>query len=494
VLDLVRSMKNNLAPINQIPSEVFSLLPEYLEGYHGDEGLISMSHVCRSWRELLIARSSLWAHLDCKNTDKTRVYIERSKSSPLELSLFKYRSADYIEDGILLVVPHISRLKSLSIDGRVDLLRFLTPYLSCPIPLLRELTIAFNCDPAPVLDGMLFNGDLSSLCSLSLGGVITHLPWKNLSKLTTFELCRIPGDKISITQLLNFFEDANRLSDIMLRDSIPTLSNALPGRVVSLPYLKKFTIFAEDPVHPILLNHLSIPTGASLTMEFTLRVGESPLPDLLPNTLNNLRNISSISSVDLFLGDFDKFVRLDGPNGGLYMLGQWIDFDGAHGFTVNNQVLRSLSRFDLSGTQRLVVTQYESSTVDTVDNSALYHILSRMKDLRTLTLSLAQYNDLPFILALDPAQNPSKRVLCPKLEEFTLHVWEPKSLEIEELKSMVKERASAGRKLSSITIHDLDEVMLESEIFELKKFIAHVDHIVGEDPAKRDSTSEGGGK
>ena len=132
-----------------------------------------MSHVCRSWRNLLIARSSLWVRLDCANTDKTRVYIERSKSLPLELSLCKYGYAAYVVDAIPLVIPHVSRLECLSIIG-CEALKILTPHLSHPIPLLRKLTITANsdCRPTPVFDTTLFNGDLSSLCSLSLVGVI----------------------------------------------------------------------------------------------------------------------------------------------------------------------------------------------------------------------------------------------------------------------------------------------------------------------------------
>jgi len=327
-------MKNDFAAINRLPSDVFSLIPEYLEQNDMDKGLIAMSHVCHSWRELFVARPSLWVRLDCASSVKTRVYIERSKSSPLELSLYKHGDTAYVEDAVLLAVPHISRLKSLSIDGRPGLLQILTPYLSCSIALLRELTIAFNSNPTPVLDTALFNGDLSSLRSLSLAGVITHLPWKNLSKLTTFELSRVPEDKISITQLLDFFEDAHHLKDITLRHSIPTSSNAPPGRVVSLPHLKKLTICA-DPVHFVLLNHLSIPTGVSLTTEFMFTGVNLPLPELLPETLENLKNILPISSVNLLLGDFDKCVRFDGPNGGLYMLGQWIDLVGIPEFTVD---------------------------------------------------------------------------------------------------------------------------------------------------------------
>ena len=270
-------MKNNFTPINKIPLEVFSLIPGYWESDNEDEGLITMTHVCRGWREVLIARSSLWTRLFCTNTDKTQVYIKRSKASPLELSLYRSEVVTYLEDAFLLVVLHIGRLRSLNVSRDVDLLQNLMQHLSCPIPLLRELVIDTLCDPAPVLEDSLFNGDLSSLRSLTLYGVTTHLPWKNLSNLTTFELSFTPEGEPSITQLLDFFEGAHRLRDITFHHSIPSSSNAPPERVLSLPSLKNLTIDAYPDHSGILLDHLTIPVGASLILEFMFRGDMYPL-------------------------------------------------------------------------------------------------------------------------------------------------------------------------------------------------------------------------
>ena len=74
VLSLVRSMKNTFAPINRVPREVFSLIPEYCKT---DEALVALTHVCRGWREQFVSRSSLWTSLDCTNVEKTRVYLKR---------------------------------------------------------------------------------------------------------------------------------------------------------------------------------------------------------------------------------------------------------------------------------------------------------------------------------------------------------------------------------------------------------------------------------
>lgn len=162
--------------------------------------MIALTHVCRGWREWLIADPSLWTYLDCTNVDKTRIYIERSKSSGLEVSLSRDEDTVYLEDAFRLVIPHIGRLQSLTVNGgEEDLLQNLAPHISCSAPLLRELTIELDCNPVPVLNSTLFNSNLSSLHTLSLNGVGTHLPWKNLSNLTAFELWYTPKGQVSIT-------------------------------------------------------------------------------------------------------------------------------------------------------------------------------------------------------------------------------------------------------------------------------------------------------
>ena len=284
----MRSLKNNFAPVNKIPSDIFGIIPGCWGEDDRDRSLVAMTHVCRGWREILIARSPLWTRLDCMSSDKTRIYIERSKASPLELALCKRGATTYLEDAFLLVIPHINRLKSLSIVGRRDILQNITPHISCAIPHLREFTVDLTSTPVPVLEGTLPNGDLPSLCSLSLAGVITNLPWRNLSKLTTFTLSRVPEGRISIAQLLDFFANSHHLMNITLHHSIPVSSDAPPGRVVPLPYLKNLVIHANRP-HSILLNHLHIPAKASLVLEFDIDGDKSPLPDLLPKVLGNLK-------------------------------------------------------------------------------------------------------------------------------------------------------------------------------------------------------------
>ena len=171
---------NSFTPINRIPPEVLSLIPDYYREDEVDQGLIALKHVCSSWRETFASRSSLWTRLDFKNVDKTRAYTQGSQSSPLKIYL---TSSKVIEDAFPLISPHIRRLESLTIDAKTPLGHF-----CCHVPLLEKLAINISTGNKPVLDGAHLNRDLSSLHELRLCRVITRLPWKNLANLRVFSL------------------------------------------------------------------------------------------------------------------------------------------------------------------------------------------------------------------------------------------------------------------------------------------------------------------
>jgi hypothetical protein len=132
-----------VAPVNRIPSEILTLIPDFWDKgrYDTDEDLVALTHVCQAWREMFISRSSLWTNLDCVGKARTRVYLERSKSLPLNLSLDTEHSLPPCHP-FFEIIPHaIGRLKSLSIEAAPDDLEDITAHLSRPAPLLEKLSI-----------------------------------------------------------------------------------------------------------------------------------------------------------------------------------------------------------------------------------------------------------------------------------------------------------------------------------------------------------------
>jgi len=249
------------------------------------------------------------------DADKTRVYLERSKSSLINMWLDKDGSL-HPHDPLLQVIPHAAdRLKALAIEGAPGNIQDITVHLCRSAPSLDFLSIDGGCEfqpeRNPVLAVALFNGDLSSLRVFYLLSVRTELPWRNMVNLTSFRLCHMLPVDVSIRHLLNFFESAPRLRKIQLHFATPT-SGAQDGRLVSLACLKSMIIFGDDP-SSLLLNHLLIPIGANLTTQTNVR--GSLIEDYLPRSLDNLRNLSDFTKINLRLDEYSPRMRFTGPNG-----------------------------------------------------------------------------------------------------------------------------------------------------------------------------------
>ena len=473
VLGLLRSVRNTFVPINQIPPEVFSLIPDYWESQDAEKDVITLTHVCRGWREIFTSRSSLWTLLDCKHAEQTRVYIERSRSHPFEISLTQSKRISYSNDALLMAVPHINRLSSLTICVPSKTLSHLFSHFPFPAPFLKELKVILNLnDPwsEPVVPSTIFPDHLSPLRKLSLSNVVTDLPWRNLSNLTVFEFRHVPNivDPLFMGQLLNFFESAPLLRKIALLDSIPTSSGVPPGRVIPLLNLEKLII--EDlPARSTFLDHLSIPMGASLCLDFSFPTGGgSPIPVCLANDFKNLCNITTINLI-VSIPQWTR-MRLKGPSGEL----------STCGCRNTSSLFRSLGKFDLSKTQRLSVTAHGLAPEDAFANSPIFQTLSPMKNLRTLTL--IGVDNLPFIHALNPEKNRSRTVLCSELEELVLYIGTLDRFHLEELKKMALERDKRSSKLSSVIIVSLGGVCSREAVFSLRKYISRVEYKLEVEP------------
>ena len=467
-------MKNTFAPINRIPYEVLSIIPDHWASRClADDDIITLTHVCRGWRELFISRPSLWARLDCTNVEKTRTYIERSKSSPLTiyLQIEEEGYAPFLNDAFLLTVPHLGRLGGLSLFGSSDdLAEISDKHFNRPAPFLEKLKIHFSGNPHSV-EPAIFDGNLSSLRELRLFGVITSLPWKNLANLTTFDFRGVPSDKISATQLLNFFERAPLLGQIKLWDAFPTTSNASPGRVVPLPRLKDLHIGAQS-AHTILLKHLLIPSGASLVLVSNFNGEKSPIPDYLPKNLKNFSNLSHITAINLSF-ESGLYLRLNGPSGGLYVFGFRTGTDTSLPIA-SHRILRSLNHFVISATERLSITAYGTTMSQKIEKSPAYHTLLLMKTLRTLILT--DCLNIPFITVLTPDKTPSGTLVCPVLEELVLYIKKREWFCVNELLGMAKGRSSSGARLSTITIVSPQEIVPAKDVLELRNHALHVEY------------------
>ena len=433
-----------------------------------DKDVIALTHVCRAWRDVFTSRPCLWTHLDLDDTnrtneDKARVYLERSKSSPISLSLYR-ENPMFPSDPFFRIIPHaVGRIRFLSIDGVPENLQDITAHLTSPTPLLEHFSITGDClhlSRHPVLTSALFNGDLSSLRDLSLDYVRTELPWRNMVNLTSFVLAHMPPGEVSVRQLLDFFESAPHLREVDLYSSTPT-SGAQDGRLVSLTCLKRMQISRCGPP-PALLDHLLVPVGAELILGADLL--SSLIGDLLPRSLNNLRNLPNFTTIKLYMDGFLPHVILSGPNGRVTLTPTTFRVG------VTDLMLESLAQLDTSRTKRFKIGNGNPVSED------IYRILLPMKDLRALMLYECCSPHI-FVRTLHPSTSSSEAVVCPELEEL---VFVPcgggGAFDLEDVIGMAEARASRGRKLKAVRIIDRGGKFDLVDVLELRTHVEHVEH------------------
>ena len=457
-------MKNRFAPISRVPPEVLSLIPDFWGVHEGDEvdeddeDLITLTHVCRAWRVIFISRSSLWKNFHCVSADKTRVYLERSKSSPINVWLDMFDVLPSY-DPLFRIIPHsVGRLKSLSITAMPEAIPKIIAHLPPHAPLLERLEIDCTYRPwmrrDPALTTALFSGDLSSLRLLRLEGIRTELPWRNMVNLTTFALCHMQQDTPTIPQLLDFFESAPRLCEIDLDAATPVTGGQI-GRLVSLACLKRME-FARGSPSSRLLSHLLVPVGAKLTVQGDSF--ESTIKDHLPRSLDNLRNISNFTEIYLYI-DRSIRVELSGPSGKFCMTSCR---------SSDNLRLEHLARLDTSQIERLEVV---GNNYPLTHGS--YRGLLPLKTLRILTLSRFR-SPYTLMAALRPNTGP---LACPKLEEFVLVLrTATEAIDFKSLTEIAAARALRGARLRTVRIvGGRDEPNLGS-MAELGKHVLNVEH------------------
>ena len=470
VLRLIRSIKNSFAPINKTPPEILSLIPGYctkMDGHDKHKHLMTtLTHVCRGWRDVFTSRPLLWTQLDCMDVDKTRAYIQRSKSSPLEITLERSPNGKgFTNEALDLIIPHLHRVESLTVVG---IFSGFSGKFRIRMPLLKKLRIINRFLPK-LDDDALFNGDLSSLHELTLLGVVMHPSWKHPGNLQVLHL-ESGSHTYETTQILDLLESAPHLHTVSIRGQVSPSSRAPPGRIVHLSRLKSFCISTSSP-QSFLLPHINIPAGASLESILSYGGGECPLLDYLPERSPNLENLSHITKIRLRLGLEKVQARLSGPSGKLRVT---IDYSGSDFYSLDLMILNSLSPSILSTTLVLEVSEYTRFGSGRVEECPIFQTIYSMKGLQKLALDRCDYRT--FIRALDPSKTPSNIVLCPNMKELVINFALRYADDLQNTISMVKNRVLRGAKLSSITLLgagpdpglSLEEVMDHVDHFEYK--------------------------
>ena len=271
---------NAPVPISRLPpetlTEIFSLLPfpsddcdcvPYLE-------LISVTHVCRRWREIALCCPYLWTHIDFTNLSLAGFpeILARAKMSPLhfEAKITPRRKERFNAFGRQLET-HISHTRHLSISGEFQTM---LKRLVSPAPALVSLFLKKSPYPysfsQPIIPDSLFNGIAPELTRLEL--LRCSIGWKSplLKGLQTLKI-RAPSaqEMPTLEDWLDALNEMSQLKTLILDNATPTLSVdspriSDPRRTVTLPSLTHFNITAPARNCALALAHLVLPVLISL--------------------------------------------------------------------------------------------------------------------------------------------------------------------------------------------------------------------------------------
>ncbi|KAF8649408.1 hypothetical protein AX16_005849 [Volvariella volvacea WC 439] len=245
----LRTQRNQLAPISRLPPEIFSIIAQHCIPYSFslpsqkdvDEEVLSfgliygmhmtLSSVCRSWRNLVLGDHRLWAMLIISDAylDLAPELINRSGAIPLSVFLqlsgsFSTCPDELISSSLELIAEQRHRIRHLNIilssysiqDWRVSVLWE-------PAPILESCTLSWGGFVPPV-GRSLFAGSAPRLASIKFCEVESSWDLLSLPSLSSVNHLEIlnPDNRPTYQQLYIVLSALPNLQRLTFENALPT--------------------------------------------------------------------------------------------------------------------------------------------------------------------------------------------------------------------------------------------------------------------------------
>jgi len=455
--------------------------------------LITMTHVCRSWRNVLLSTPSLWTQIDfsmSSNSQQAEGFLRRSGNQLLDIHQY-LEDDDHVEPFLSTTFHNVFRLQRLSITSSLPYLKRLLENFLAPGPELEYLEIAndANVTEEDIKLPKIFGGRLPKLTSLSLYSLRTNLRDFNFPSLTrfTFET----GTKISVQDLTSFFARCPLLEFIQISLSYtPQPPTAPPRRRVCLFALQELR-FDQTASTTGLLDHLILPqcTEVMLKGQFTGAVFNSygnPAARIHPSSIDHLPVTRGITKAIAM----PHSCVLSGPNGNLRF---WCFDTTRRNFDA--EFFTSFSPISVSEIRELWVGQSTESYPRTSrklwkQTTARIHgtfgVLTKVEDLTIINCETE-----PFFTTLGSTVDDG--ILLPGLRRLTIYAG-CGDLDISALTRCAETRKEHSRPLLEVTLVWEEEPGADfiQEVELLREFVGELIYRIGETP-KLSWTGEGCG-
>jgi len=274
-LSTIHVSMNTFPKINRLPPEVLALIPSFLTSF---KDLVFTTHVCRHWRNIVIASPPLWSYLDneAMHKDLVAAYMDRCGDTPLDVNFSSEsdKNASFLEK-VVLHSSHICRIRIPCLPWYH--IAEISDAFETPLPLLRDVDLSIGYDLSPPPFEQPFLAGATNLVSLCLSdynmnsGTLLHFIIPTLTRLSlSFSEPRIP----MVGELLEFLRNSPLIEDLQVHaDTVldaPEENSAFPDRFqpVDLPYLHNIRLSWTTPRSQYtLLAHIQHPPNCSVSMQ-----------------------------------------------------------------------------------------------------------------------------------------------------------------------------------------------------------------------------------
>lgn len=310
----LEELKNSLQPVQQLPSDIIVEIATYLDprACNGDhQPLITMSHVCRYWREALVSNPKSWCFLRSEYLDLFPLFLERSGSYPLEVDL----TDTWFSYAIQHLIPYASRLESLRCyvdEANAEFLWTLSKLDHSPN--LQTFSIVANRAPpvAPQLTEMgLISGDMSNLRTLELLPLPVTPQFAGFRRLTNLRLDVVYS---TLTDVLDLLAANPSLEKVRLLGNFDESEDERAVGSIPLGCLQFLSVERCTPC--IFLEKLTFPRNARIFIRYNLISNLIPLAFTLPRSMGKYENLQGLTCLHVLIGPQDDvYVDATGPNG-----------------------------------------------------------------------------------------------------------------------------------------------------------------------------------
>ncbi|KAM5541176.1 hypothetical protein V8D89_005105 [Ganoderma adspersum] len=440
------SYANTLTPINRLPPELLHMvfkqaatLPEVVEHFDW-RCVITLTHVCRLWRTMVVEESRLWSHIHTKSRKRcVKLFIARSSGLPL--TVYTFLNLDEVELLDTVLFCHKYRVRAVHLDhdpglpprwqtiSVIDRFLLSAPQVECFV-----LNGSLERPEEEPIDWRIFAHGISPLKALriSLVHLWDRLPPNSFPNLTHLLLGATSSTNHPINSLLTLLSRVPMLQYLHLITAEVAVDPASdpPLSLVSLPHIRTVSIhFTALESAFFLLRHLDLPAECAVCLTDSSSSLDFDDPSTFPRAdaldIPPLPALNTITALDLS-ASCDGFL-LAGHNAPHFTAGFVIEGAGCSGHGAWLARLHTMLPRPFANTTILHANLDDLETAGIILTAMLWH-LPRLHELCCLlrpppardraqdTRALVEV----FLAILRPTSTPGPDAPCPNLQVLGL--------------------------------------------------------------------------